>query len=219
MSVGGEKLAPLKRETTPSLIADRVRRKILSGAFDPGTRIIEPQLAQQLGVSRGPIREALQRLVQEGILTNIPNKGVCVVTLGIDDIKDIFSARRIVEKEAAQHLFTTKDSGTISSMRATIERMSVAASQCDRAGVIDGDLEFHTLMVRGMGSARIDRMFSTLAAETYLCLRNLVSFYNNLNDLVAEHQEILRLITENDLSMLLNLIDEHFDSGLKVAGR
>ncbi|MBX5210533.1 GntR family transcriptional regulator [Rhizobium sp. NZLR11] len=216
MPIGGDEFAPLKRQTTPSLIADRIRRKILSGAFGPGTRIVEPQLAEQLGVSRGPIREALQRLVQEGILTNLPNKGVCVVTLGIGDFRDIFSARRMVEKEAARYVFASKDSRTINAMRATVDRMSVSASRSDRSGVIDCDLEFHTVLVRGMGSARIDRMFSTLTAETYLCLKNLVPFYDNLNDLVIEHQEILRLIIEDDLPALLNLIDDHFDSGLKT---
>ncbi|MGX5844937.1 GntR family transcriptional regulator [Mesorhizobium sp. ArgA1] len=218
MPTGGDEFAPLKRQTTPSLIADRVRQKILSGAFDPGTRIVEPQLAQQLGVSRGPIREALQRLVQEGILTNSPNKGVCVVTLGLGDFRDIFSARRMVEKEAARHLFVSKDTRTIAAMRAIVDRMSVSASRLDQSGVIDRDLEFHTVMVRGMGSARIDRMFSTLAAETYLCLKNLVSCYSNLNDLVLEHQEIIRRITGDDLPVLLSLIDDHFDSGLKTAG-
>jgi len=191
-----------------------IRDQILDGAFAAGARISEPLVAQRLGVSRGPVREALQRLVQEGILLNIPNKGVCVVDLGVDDIQDIYAARCPLEKEAATHLFYSKDAKNISSLRTIISKMEIAVAKADWKKVIESDLAFHTQLVACMGSKRIDRMFSTLRAETYLCLKNLVNYYRDLTDLVLEHREILDLIEGDDLEKLLESVTRHFDSAL-----
>ncbi|WP_240045296.1 GntR family transcriptional regulator [Streptomyces sp. L-9-10] len=76
---GLDELTPVNLRSTPALIADRLREQIVSGAFASGSRMIEPRLGARLGISRGPVREALQRLVQEGLLVNIPNRGVFVV--------------------------------------------------------------------------------------------------------------------------------------------
>jgi len=207
-------LSPLNLRATPDIIAELVRNKILEGVFEPGVRVSEPQLAQQLGVSRGPVREALQRLVQEGLLTNTPHKGVCVVDLGVDDVVDIYKARCAIEKEAATRLFQCKDPLHIDMLRAVISEMELAVRADDGRAVLDCDSRFHTALVMCLGSKRLNRMFSTLRAETFISLSKLLKKRDDLHEFLTEHAQLLALIEGDSLADLLSAIDQHFCSVL-----
>src|SRR5215204_4789941 len=94
-------LEPVHFESTASIIARRLRRAIMYGSIPPGSQLTETELAAQFQVSRGPLREAMQRLVQEGLLRSERNRGLFVVELDDDDARDIYVARAAVEKAAA----------------------------------------------------------------------------------------------------------------------
>src|ERR687892_1836614 len=94
----------LEGRPTAQLIADQLREQIVQGVFRPGEQINESVLALQLHSSRGPVREALQRLCQEGILVSRRNRGVFVLELAIDDIREIYAVREAVETTAADAL-------------------------------------------------------------------------------------------------------------------
>src|SRR5260221_13964771 len=91
-------LEPLQLQSTPALIADRLRSQILEGRFPPHTQLGEVGLARQLRVSRGPIREAMQRLIQEGLLRAERNGGVFGVELGLDHARDVYMARGVIDR-------------------------------------------------------------------------------------------------------------------------
>ena len=94
----GEVLEPLRRDSTPERIATQLRSGIVSGRLPPGQALREVEIARQLGVSRGPVREAFQRLIQEGLLEAHPARGVFVPQLTADDIADLYLARSAVSK-------------------------------------------------------------------------------------------------------------------------
>ncbi|MGH3907255.1 MAG: GntR family transcriptional regulator, partial [Pseudonocardiaceae bacterium] len=100
--MSGPALQPVSRRSTAAIIADRLRDAITRGAFPPGAQLGEVELAGWLGVSRGPLREAMQRLVQEGLLRGERHRGLFVVELGIEDVRDIYAARLAVEQAAAR---------------------------------------------------------------------------------------------------------------------
>jgi DNA-binding GntR family transcriptional regulator len=91
-----------QRKVTADLIAEYVRDRILEGTFAPSTSINEVQLAARLDISRGPVREAVQRLAQEGLLVSTRNRGTSVVDLGPEDIEDVYTARAAIEREAGR---------------------------------------------------------------------------------------------------------------------
>lgn len=99
---GLDDMVPPALRGTSSVIAEQLRDRILDGSFAPGEQISEVQLAARLKMSRGPVREAVQRLAQEGLLVSHRNRGVFVVDLGVDDIEDIYRGRLAVEQEAAR---------------------------------------------------------------------------------------------------------------------
>jgi DNA-binding GntR family transcriptional regulator len=203
-------LEPLALETTPSIIADRVRAAIISGKFPPGMQLAEIQLAERLATSRGPVREAMQRLIQEGLLRDERHRGVFVVDLGPEDVTDIYLARSAAEHAAVGLLVRRGTAVVTPRLEAIIEAMKVAAEASDWDELADLDLRFHDTLVAATESKRLMRMFRTLMAETRMCLMRLEPNYPDLSTLVDEHTAILEALRRGDEATALSVIDEHF---------
>jgi DNA-binding GntR family transcriptional regulator len=216
----GASLEPLLLRSTPELIADRLRAEILSGAFQPDAQLSEVALATQLKVSRGPIREAMQRLIQEGLLRAERNRGVFVVELDHVDARDVYLARAAVERTAAEIVTRNADSATFAELEAILDQMATAESH-DWNELIGQDLAFHQALVDAAASPRLTRMFRTLVAETRLCMLRLEPFYGEPGEVVAEHRAILDAIRSGNLRTVDRLVRVHMEvsaSRLSPAG-
>jgi DNA-binding GntR family transcriptional regulator len=212
-------LEPLQRETTSSIIANRIRKAIVDGSLPAGMQLGELMLAQQLSVSRGPVREAMQRLIQEGLIRKEPNRGLFVIELDEQDVRDIYLARRTIERTAIAMLTASRDQQTIDALAAMIEEMEKAADSDDWSSVADLDLGFHELLVESTNSKRLVRMFKTLTAETRMCLIRLESLYTPMGTrwhaLAAEHRRLLEAIVAGDTEEVVRLLDAHLDMALR----
>lgn len=204
-----EKLEPINRETTPSVIAVQIRSRIMDGTFPPESQLGEVQLAGRLNVSRGPVREALQRLIQEGLLETRRNRGVFVASLDGDDVADVYLARRAIEREAITILVRRADDAAFDRLGELVEDMSSAAERGAWEELADADLRFHETLVRSSNSKRLQRMFSTLLVETRMCIARLESAYPVHKRLVQEHRNLLGAMRQGDESAALALIDAH----------
>ncbi|MFW6204556.1 MAG: GntR family transcriptional regulator [Actinomycetota bacterium] len=204
----------MSRSTTAPIIADRIRTGIMDGTFPPGTQLGEANLAEQLGVSRGPIREALQRLIQEGLLYSEPHRGVFVSRLDGDDIEDIYLARGAVERAAVRVLLDRGEPEALAGLERLLERMAKAAQRDRWNAVADLDLQFHETLVAASGSERLVRMFSTLIVETRMCLQALEHAYPARQALVDEHRELFLEIRAGRRSALRS-VDRHFEHALR----
>lgn len=205
---------PLPRVSSASLIAERVRAGILSGALEPGTQLNAASLATTFNVSRGPVREALQRLIQEGLLDNRPHRGVFVADLDPTDIADVYVARHAVEGAAAARVVSALPDDFGDTMQEELDQMRRAAKRGEWAVVVDHDLRFHELLVDASGSHRLNRMFATLIAETRLCLSRLGASYPVPEHLVDEHAELLDLLLRRDLVAFLDALAIHFGAAV-----
>jgi DNA-binding GntR family transcriptional regulator len=212
--VTSENLEPLARTTTASVIADRIRGGIMDGTFPPGSQLGEAGLAQQLRVSRGPVREALQRLIQEGLLRSEPHRGVFVSTLDAADVADVYLARGAIERAAVEVLLRRGDAEAFARLAKLVERMASAARRDRWAAVADLDLRFHEALVAASGSKRLMRMFSTLVVETRMCLQALEPAYPARQDLVEEHRELLEAIRGRRKGAL-RLVDRHLEAAVE----
>ncbi len=209
-----EKLEPVNRETTAGFIAAQIRGRIVDGTFPPGSQLGEVQLAGRLNVSRGPVREALQRLIQEGLLENRRNRGVFVASLDGDDVADIYLARRAIEREAVTILVRLADDAAFDRLDELVEDMSSAAERGAWEDLADADLHFHESLVRSSNSKRLQRMFSTLLIETRMCLARLESAYPVHKRLVQEHRNLLGAMRQGDKRAALALIDAHLNDAV-----
>jgi DNA-binding GntR family transcriptional regulator len=211
MSAPPGPLRPLRQESTPALVADRIRSGILEGAFPPHTQLSEVALSRQLAVSRGPIREAMQRLIQEGLLRAERNRGVFVVELDHDDARDVYLARGAIERAAAAIVAQQNNAESFDHLQTIVDRLAACIDE-SWSEIINQDLDFHQAMVAAAQSPRLDRMFRTLVAETRLCLIRLEPFYPGRVDVVAEHQGILDALREGDLDNVDRLVRLHMDA-------
>jgi DNA-binding GntR family transcriptional regulator len=211
-------LEPLRLQSTPALIADRLRSEILEGRFPPHTQLAEVELARQLQVSRGPIREAMQRLIQEGLLRAERNRGVFVVELGLDDARDVYLARGVIERAAAAIVAKRQPEAALAELQGIVGRLAASVGGA-WTEVIAHDLAFHQTLVDAAGSPRLSRMFRTLIAETRLCLIRLEPFYQEGTDVVDEHQEIAEALRDGDWRGVDGLLKAHMDaSAARLSG-
>jgi DNA-binding GntR family transcriptional regulator len=211
---GVENMVPLALRGTSAVIADQLRERILDGSFAPGEQISEVQLAARLGMSRGPVREAVQRLAQEGLLVSHRNRGVFVVDLDVSDIEDVYRGRRAVEKEAAITVFGRGiPDGLAERLKGILRNIELHMNAGDWPKLAREDLRFHETMVAAAQSPRLSRMFSTLAAETMLCLSAFDDRYIRPPTAVEEHQRLLDRLVGGDLAAMVAEIDRHLTEG------
>jgi len=202
---------PIERVTLSTQVAERIRDDILSGAHAPGAQLHEVELALAFGVSRGPLREAMQRLVQEGLLVSLPHRGVFVAELSEDDMLDVFFVRASLEEAAVRRIVERGDrAATATALTNLAERMDRAMRSGDETRGGELDFAYHRTLVDAAGSARLSRTYATVQAETRLCLHRLMGGYRSRADLAVEHVRLADLIAGAPLEEILAELRRHF---------
>jgi DNA-binding GntR family transcriptional regulator len=208
-------LEPVQRRSTAAIVADQLRSAIVYGSLPPGSQLGEAELASRLGVSRGPLREAMQRLVAEGLLRSEPHRGLFVVELGPEDVKDLYLARLAVERAACEQIVRRHRVEAVAELTAAHSRMVSAAGKGDSVELADADQEFHETLVRVSGSARLQRMAQTLFVETRMCLTALQDKYQaDVQALLDEHKGLVDAIEAGDEQLVIRRLEEHMRDAL-----
>jgi DNA-binding GntR family transcriptional regulator len=205
---------PVHQESTAALIARQLRDAIMHGRLEPGAQLSEADLSAQFGVSRGPLREAMQRLVQEGLLRSERNRGLFVIVLAEDDVRDVYAARSAIERAAATMVLRAGEPEALAELRSACAAMTKAAKKKDMVALSDADLRFHEVLVTQSGSPRLIRMHETLIVETRMCMTALQDKYRMPADVVLEHTAIVDAIEAKDEALALRKIDEHMQDAL-----
>ena len=205
--------SPIERVTLPIQIADRLRADILAGLYPGGAQLLEAELALTFGVSRGPLREAMQRLVQEGLLRSAPHRGVFVTEVDEDDLLDVFFVRETLETAAIRKICSEGRQGIVADALTEIaERMDRALKGGDTAAGGDLDFEFHRTLVDAAESDRLSRTYATVQAETRLCLHRLMGGYRSSKDLAEEHFRLAKTIRSQDLGAIETELQQHLSN-------
>jgi DNA-binding GntR family transcriptional regulator len=207
-------LQPVVQETTPALIARQLRRAIGQGELAPGQQLNETELSRSLGVSRGPLREAMQRLTQEGLLVSIRNRGVFVIEVTDDDVRDMYLARTAVERAAAARLVQLDPAGASGRLLEAVQAMSAAAERNDADALTEADVDFHALLVSLAGSPRLSRMHTTLMIETRMCITALETRYSSHSVRAEEHLAIAHAVRDADAERVDRLLVAHMEDAL-----
>lgn len=204
----------VNKESTAGLITRQLRDGIMFGSLSPGSQLSEAALAEQFGVSRGPLREAMQRLVQEGLLRAEPNRGLFVMELDDEGVRDLYDARAAIETAAGRQIIKRDDKAAVARLRGIYDQLQKAAEAADLEALSNADLEFHTALVACSRSTRLQRMHRTLMVETRMCLTALEGTYRNPEDQVAEHRRIGEAIAAGDCEELVEAVEAHMQEAL-----
>lgn len=209
-------IGPITRESTASMIARQLRKAIMNGTLAPGSQLGETDLASRFRVSRGPLREAMQRLAQEGLLRSERNRGLFVITLDKADIEDVYLARAAVERAAVPLILRRQGqpADAAEKLAGVHADMADAAKANDLRTLFDADLRFHQVLVAASGSPRLVRMHGTLLVESRMCMTALESAYRQALELVVEHGELIQALRDGDQQRMMELIQEHMDDAL-----
>lgn len=209
-------LEPVQRKSTAAIVADQLRSAIMYGSLPPGSQMGEAELANRLGVSRGPLREAMQRLVQEGLLHSEPHRGLFVTSLEAEDVQDIYLARLAVERAACERIVRTHRVEAVAELTAAQVRIVAAVDRGDPEGLAAADQEFHETLVRVSDSPRLQRMAQTLLVEKRMCLTALQDKYQaDAEALVQEHQGIVDALEAGDEQLVVARLEAHMNDALE----
>jgi len=208
-------LRPPRRQSTVEYLAEELRTAVMTGRLAPGAQLGEVELAERFQVSRGPLREAMQRLVSEGILHAVVNRGVFVSELTLDDVRDIYRTRGIIERGAVEIVLRDRREDTYRALGPVVADMRAAADRGDWTAVSDADQQFHEVLVESSGSPRLRRAMRTLLVETRMCLGELETTYPDLRAQLEEHEELRRAIRDEPAARVEELLLAHLDDAVE----
>ncbi|MBE7700509.1 GntR family transcriptional regulator [Oerskovia sp. Sa1BUA8] len=208
-------MSPVTRPSTVDLITVELRNAIYSGVLRVGSPLREIEIAGQLGVSRGPLREAAQRLVQEGLLTATPGRGLSVVRIGLDRVPALYEARKTVETAAARLAVARADQAGIAAVRAAHDELVSAGRSEDARRIGDADLNVHWALVAASGNPWLVRWMTTLIVEVRVASFTVSGEYAVRKDSAEYHEDIVDRLEARDADGLVAAITANLDGAVE----
>lgn len=189
--------------------ADRIREQVLIGGYRQGQHLVEAKIADELQISRGPVREAFKMLRAEGLLTEEPRRGTFVVSITPQDVRDIYGLRAAVEGAAAKLLCRTQDPEALAQLDLAVEAISDAAGTGDPTGVAQADLAFHEALCRLSGNVRLLETFRRYVPVLRGLLRLDEKVMPTIAHVADQHRPVVAAIRAGDADEAVRLITEH----------
>lgn len=202
-----DKFLPLR-----DVVFNTLRKAILRGELKPGERLMEIHLANRLGVSRTPIREAIRKLELEGLVTMIPRRGAEVARITEKNLKDVLEVRRALDAltvELASDRITPEE----------MEALKEASLQFEEAiklknvtAIARADVKFHDIIVRAAGNDRLTQLINNLAEQMYRYRFEYIKDENQHPTIVEEHRVIYESILKKDKKTAAMAVKTHIDN-------
>jgi DNA-binding GntR family transcriptional regulator len=215
--MGGRKMAlevtkyfkPVDEESLRDRVAQNIRQLIESGLLKPGTRLVETAIADQMGISRAPVREAIQILEDEGFVTSIPRKGSYVIELERKDIEEIYTLRSALESLAVKLVLPRISDEEINEFEEILEKMHQAAMKRDISGLVEWDHAFHRYLVSLSGNERLLRAWLRMSAQMRVFFAIKDQLYDNPMDIVNTHDPIMEILENRDVERAVAVLSDH----------
>lgn len=204
MSIKLDNYKPLR-----DIVFQAMREAIIKGDLKPGERLMEVQLAEEMGVSRTPVREAIRKLELEGLVVMVPRKGAYVAGLTLKEVADVFEIRGSLEGLAAALAADRITDEEVAELDNILEDISVAGEKGDVDTIIEKDALFHQILFNATRNDRLAQIISNL--KEHIDRFRAQSFENpaRFKGVLEEHQKILDSIKQGDIINAESLAKEH----------
>lgn len=211
MKSSGNNFHPIDSSSLREQIERQVRSAILNGSFRPGEHLVETTIAEQLGVSRAPVREALSALEREGVIVYVPRKGYFVVDFTPKDIEEIYSLRLMLEIGALRRSIHRFSSSAIAELQQIVNALGEAVREGRAQNeVATLDLSFHELICQQADHVRLYSVWNSMRLQTWLLIGLTSKTEYDYPDQPKDfHQSILDAIQEQDLEPAEALLRSH----------
>ncbi|MGW4539190.1 GntR family transcriptional regulator [Streptomyces chartreusis] len=203
--------APLKQPPAADRVYTHVKQGVLDRRYEGGTLLTEGELAEAVGVSRTPVREALLRLEVEGLIKLYPKKGALVLPVSAQEIKDVVETRILVEEHAARKAVPAPP-GLIARLEELLARQKEQAAAGDLAAAAVTDRCFHAEIVRSGGNEILSRLYDQLRdRQLRMGVAVMYSHPDRIAKTLVEHEEILQALRSGDTEAAVGLVHRHID--------
>jgi len=203
-----EEFLPLRDE-----VFNILREKILKGTLKPGERLMEIHLAEELGVSRTPIREAIRMLELEGLVKMVPRKGAQVARISKGDLQDVLEVRKALDALAIELACERITREEIFKLKDAEKKFEESLESGDTTQMAEADVEFHDVIHTASKNKRLKTMISNLAERIY---RYRFEYIKQQSDggktLIEEHKAIIKCIEDRDTERAIKSVQIHIDN-------
>nr|WP_027870191.1 GntR family transcriptional regulator [[Eubacterium] cellulosolvens] len=210
-----EKLAETMSEYEGMPLRDVVfrtlRKSILRGDLHPGERLMEIQLANRLGVSRTPIREAIRMLELEGLVTNIPRRGAQVAKITEKDLRDVLEVREALEELTVRLACERITERQLSDLYRASRKFEAVVDTMDLVQLAQADEEFHTIIYEASGNRRLVQMINNLREQMYRYRVEYLKDAENRQSLITEHDELWESLKRKDFASADKYMKRHIE--------
>ncbi len=194
------------------MVYESLRDAIINQVLKPGERLMETDLAEEMGVSRTPVREAIRKLEQEGYVIMIPRKGAYVAGLSIKDIHEVFEIRGALEALAAGLAAERATQEEIEEMERNIVLEASHFESSDLIKTIEVDTKFHELIFKASKNDRLLSMINNLREQVQRFRTTTLAVSGRLKFALEEHRRIVEAIAARDVQLAQQMAKEHIES-------
>ena len=191
------------------VVFNTLRDSILKGEMKPGERLMEIHLANKLGVSRTPIREAIRKLELEGLVTMIPRRGAEVAQITAKSLRDVLEVRQALDALAMELACERISEEEIGKLRQACDNFAEITKTQDAVQIAQADVELHDIIVQGSRNEKLAQMVSNLSQQMYRYRLEYIKDVSQHGRLIEEHEEIYRCISSRDKNAGAKAIKMH----------
>lgn len=194
------------------VVFNTLRQAILKGELAPGERLMEIQLAEKLGVSRTPIREAIRKLELEGLVLMIPRKGAEVAKISEKSLRDVLEVRRSLEELAIELACQRMSEGEILELQKVQDEFRNAIGRGDAMIIAETDEHFHDIIYQSTRNDKLVQMLNNLREQMYRYRLEYIKDEDKRQVLLVEHDHILAALKVRNIAEAKNAAREHIDN-------
>ena len=209
------RLVPIKLDSYKPLrevVAETLREAIVNGMLKPGERLMEIQLAEELGVSRTPVREAIRKLELEGFVVMIPRRGTYVADLSIKDINEVFEIRTALDVLAAGLAVERITEDELEQLERLLVEIGELIEEDDADKIVESDSQFHDILYRASRNDRLVGIINNLR-EQFTRFRSIsIQYPGRMQKSVEEHRRLVEAIASRDTDLAQQLAREHMEN-------
>lgn len=198
------------------VVCNALRQAILLGELKPGARLMEIHLADRLGVSRTPIREAIRKLAQEGLVTIVPRKGAEVAQITEKSMNDVLEVRRALDALCAELACERITPQELENLRLACESFETAVRTADAKEIAHADVALHDIIVKATGNQRLIQLVHNLAEQMYRYRFEYIQDTSQHETLIEEHRIIYQSILGKDKQTAAQAAKTHIDNQEKA---
>ncbi|HTR86416.1 MAG TPA: GntR family transcriptional regulator [Reyranella sp.] len=207
------------RRTLRAHVAERLRAAILGGDIPPGAPLVETALSQRFDVSRGPLREALRQLIEEGLVVTVPYTGTHVASLSVEDVREIYSLRTVLEGFAFEQLWPRRDERFRDELVARNEALIATIDAGDDRASISAEMHFHSLVYEMCGHRQLERAWHGLRGRLQLYWAAHHRAHGRRGPRRDSHDSYINAALGEDLAVLKAEVADHMRRGAETTER